>query len=82
MGLPFVSQKIRISFLLFDGLEICWIRVVNSDEPLFLEKPHRSGEKQEIFYYRTGNESKDIVKMSDFYKVAKNRFNKILVWAG
>jgi hypothetical protein len=73
-GIGFCLRNLKLEYPLISGKEICQVKVQRGTVPLFLEKKQKSGEKKEVFYFRSGNESKDIEKLSVFFDYARTRF--------
>lgn len=82
-GITFTTNQLDIIFPIIsvddkEEKEICHIKIVKGRKPLFIDKKDKnSGVKREVFYLRSGNSSKEIEKMSDFFEYAKHRFDNV-----
>lgn len=73
-GTQFLVHNLQLCRIPMGDKEICQIRIRKGEFPLFLNKKLKSGEKKEVFYFRLGNQSKDIEKLSGFYEYAAKRY--------
>lgn len=77
-GINFTTNQLDIKFPVIkvktNDLEICHIKILPTKKPLFVAKKDKQGVTREVFYIRSGNSSKEIEKMSEFFEYAKSRF--------
>jgi schlafen family protein len=75
MGVKYVSKHIRIQFEKYqDHKEICKIKVIAADEPLYLKYKNKNGQIEEKFYVRSGNSSQEIKSIADINDYINSRF--------
>ena len=79
-GIAFTTHQLDIVFPLISFTEteakkICHVKILKSKNPIFIDKSDKkNGTKREVFYIRSGNSSKEIEKMSEFFEYAKSQF--------
>lgn len=77
MGVKNVSKHIRIAFEnMADDKVICKIRILASDEPVFIKMKNKNGQPEEKFYVRSGNSSQEIKSIVDINDYINSRFKK------
>jgi predicted HTH transcriptional regulator len=59
LGAPLVTTRVKVTFPVADGREICQIDISPSDQPVFIETTDKNGQRVERFYVRSGNSSRD-----------------------
>lgn len=66
---------IKITFPQVDGVEICEVTVAPGPEPAYFIEPNKkSGQPEERFYIRIGNQSLPVQTMSEAVKYSKQRW--------
>jgi predicted HTH transcriptional regulator len=70
----FAANNISVSFPIVDNIEICRIDVKRSSKPIFIIKQEKNGQKEEVFYVRSGNSS-PALKPSEASEFISQRFN-------
>jgi hypothetical protein len=72
-GVAFMTAKIRVSFPVVCGTEICAIDVSAAPKPIVLKLAERDGQALEKFYVRSGNSSREM-PMSEMHAYVSDRF--------
>jgi Putative DNA-binding domain len=75
-NLTYVLTNFQISFPIVDSVEICHVQVKKGNKPILLMQPDKQGQKKEKFYVRSGNQSKEVEKISEILEYALTRFPK------
>jgi hypothetical protein len=73
-GVPFVSQRVAISFPVLDDNEICQMEIGPSAAPLIVKATGDNGQEIQRFYVRSGNSSHEVplTQINDYFR---GRFN-------
>jgi hypothetical protein len=74
-GLTYVMTNFKISFPIVDNVEVCRIQVNPGNKPTLMID-NKQGQKKEKFYVRSGNQSKEVEKVSEILEYASTRFYK------
>ena len=59
-GIAFVSSKLKVLFPEIGEVEICQIDIQPAAKPLVFSVKDKNGVKQEKFYVRSGNSSREL----------------------
>lgn len=73
-GEAFVTTKVRISFPLAEGIEICQIDISQAQQPIVVKATDKHGQVSEKFYVRSGNSSLEM-PMSEMHSYISERFS-------
>ncbi len=77
MGVKYVSKYIRMQFELCENQKvICKIKVLATNEPIYLKFKNKNGQVEEKFFVRSGNSSQEIKSMSEINDYINTRFKK------
>lgn len=81
-GITFTTNQLEIIFPIIntsnnEQKEICHVKILQGEKPVFIEKVDKNGVKREVFFIRSGNSSKEIEKMSVFFEYAQSRFRGV-----
>jgi len=72
-GAALVTTRIRVTFPVAAGRDICQVDVSPSDHPIFVETVDKNGQRVERFYVRSGNSSREFPP-SEASAYVKERF--------
>lgn len=70
----FASSNIKIDFLRVENKDVCIVTITKGKEPLYTTITNKQGAKEEKFYIRVGNSSRELSKASEIYKYSIKRF--------
>ena len=73
-GNAFSAEGIRIDFIVEDGKDICVVYVTKGKEPVYTKITNKQGAKEEKFYIRVGNSSREIANASEILAYVKKHF--------
>ena len=73
-GNAFSAEGIRIDFIVEDGKDICVVYVTKGKEPVYTKITNKQGAKEEKFYIRVGNSSREIANASEIIAYVKKHF--------
>ncbi len=76
-GNAFSSQCIRIDFVEEDGKDICIVYIRKSIEPIYTKITNKQGAKEEKFFIRVGNSSRELSNTSEVIDYIKKHFKKL-----
>ena len=77
MGVKYVSENIRMQFETCENKnEICIIKVMAADEPIYLKFKNKNGHTEEKFFVRSGNSSQEINSIAEINDYINSRFKK------
>ena len=77
MGVKYVSNFVRMQFEnCEDEKTVCKIKVLPTNEPLYLKFKNKNGQVEEKFYVRSGNSSQEINSIAEITDYINGRFNK------
>lgn len=79
-GEHFAARRIEIMFPVINKQEICLIKVKKGKTPIYTMTTDKNGVKQEKFYIRLGNSSREIEKPSDIVTYQNERFLNKWKW--
>lgn len=69
-GTGFSATNLQVSFESYDDKEVCKVEVQKGIKPLYLQVIDKNGQKQDKFYIRDGNSSKELglTEIGDYLK--------------
>jgi hypothetical protein len=73
-GEAFVSNKLKITFPVVAGREICQVEVARASEPMVVKVRNQDGQKVERFFVRIGNTSQNM-PLSEMNSYVRERFH-------
>lgn len=73
-GEHFAARRIEIFFPVLENKEVCVVKVKKGRSALYTNMSDKNGVKQEKFYIRLGNSSREIEKLSDIVDYQNQRF--------
>ena len=73
-GQHFAARRIEIFFPVLENKEVCVVKVKKGHSALYTNITDKNGVKQEKFYIRLGNSSREIEKLSDIVDYQNQRF--------
>ena len=73
-GNAFSAEGIRIDFIVEDGKDICIVYISKGREPVYTKITNKQGAKEEKFYIRVGNSSREIANASEIIAYVKKHF--------
>ena len=73
-GNAFYAEGIRIDFIVEDGIYICIVYISKGREPVYTKITNKQGAKEEKFYIRVGNSSREIANASEIIAYVKKHF--------
>ena len=73
-GNAFSAESIRIDFIVEDGKDICIVYISKGREPVYTKITNKQGAKEEKFYIRVGNSSREIANASEIIAYVKKHF--------
>ena len=76
-GNSFSSQCIRIDFVEEEGKDICIIYIRKAVEPIYTKVTNKQGAKEEKFFIRVGNSSRELSNTSEIIDYIKKHFKKL-----
>ncbi|MCK5638721.1 MAG: ATP-binding protein, partial [Flavobacteriaceae bacterium] len=77
MGVKYVSNFIRMQFEnCEDEKMICKIKVLPTNEPIYLKFKNKNGQVEEKFFVRSGNSSQEINSIAEITDYINTRFKK------
>ena len=76
-GNAFSAENIRIDFVEEDGKDICIVYISKSREPVYSKITNKQGLKEEKFFIRVGNSSREIANTSEIIAYINKHFKKL-----
>ena len=73
-GNAFSAEGIRIDFIVEDGKDICIVYISKGREPVYTKITNKQGAKEEKFYIRVGNSSRELANASEIIAYVKKHF--------
>ena len=73
-GNAFSAEGIRIDFVEEQGKDICIVYISKGREPVYTKITNKQGAKEEKFYIRVGNSSREIANASEIIAYVKKHF--------
>ena len=73
-GNAFSAEGIRIDFVTHEGKDICIVYIRKGREPVYTKITNKQGAKEEKFYIRVGNSSREIANASEIIAYVKKHF--------
>ncbi|WP_300370382.1 helix-turn-helix domain-containing protein [Brachyspira sp.] len=73
-GNAFSAEGIRIDFVTEDEKDICIVYISRGREPVYTKITNKQGAKEEKFYIRVGNSSREIANASEIIAYVKKHF--------
>ena len=73
-GNAFSAEGIRIDFVTEDEKDICIVYISKGKEPVYTKITNKQGAKEEKFYIRVGNSSREIANASEIIAYVKKHF--------
>ncbi len=73
-GNAFSAEGIRIDFVVEDEKDICIVYISRGREPVYTKITNKQGAKEEKFYIRVGNSSREIANASEIIAYVKKHF--------
>ncbi|WP_295155408.1 helix-turn-helix domain-containing protein [uncultured Brachyspira sp.] len=73
-GNAFSAEGIRIDFVAEKGKDICIVYISRGREPVYTKITNKQGAKEEKFYIRVGNSSREIANASEIIAYVKKHF--------
>ena len=73
-GNAFSAEGIRIDFIVEDGKDICIVYISKGREPVYTKITNKQGAKEEKFYIRGGNSSRELANASEIIAYVKKHF--------
>lgn len=73
-GNAFSAEGIRIDFVVEEGKDICIVYISKGREPVYTKITNKQGAKEEKFYIRVGNSSREIANASEIIAYVKKHF--------
>lgn len=77
-GNSFSAECIRIDFVEEDGKDICIVYINKSNKPIYTKITNKQGAKEEKFFIRVGNSSREIASTSEIIAYINKHFKKFL----
>lgn len=77
-GNSFSAECIRIDFVEEDGKDICIVYINKSNKPIYTKITNKQGSKEEKFFIRVGNSSREIASTSEIIAYINKHFKKFL----
>lgn len=75
-GNSFSAESIRINFLEEEGKDICIVYINKSNKPIYTKITNKQGAKEEKFFIRVGNSSREIANASEIIAYINKHFKK------
>lgn len=75
-GNSFSAESIRIDFLEEDEKDICIVYINKSNKPIYTKITNKQGAKEEKFFIRVGNSSREIANTSEIIAYINKHFRK------
>lgn len=75
-GNSFSAESIRIDFVEEDEKDICIVYINKSNKPIYTKITNKQGAKEEKFYIRVGNSSREIANASEIIAYINKHFKK------
>lgn len=76
-GNAFSAENIRIDFVEEEGKYICIVYISKSREPVYSKITNKQGLKEEKFFIRVGNSSREIANTSEIIAYINKHFKKL-----
>ncbi|WP_295163545.1 helix-turn-helix domain-containing protein [uncultured Brachyspira sp.] len=73
-GNAFSAEGIRIDFVVEDEKDVCIVYIRKGREPVYTRITNKQGAKEEKFYIRVGNSSREIANASEIITYVKKHF--------
>lgn len=77
-GNSFSAECIRIDFVEEEGKDICIVYINKSNKPIYTKITNKQGAKEEKFFIRVGNSSREIASTSEIIAYINKHFKKFL----
>lgn len=75
-GNSFSAECIRIDFIEEEGKDICIVYINKSNKPIYTKITNKQGAKEEKFFIRVGNSSREIASASEIIAYVNKHFKK------
>ena len=75
-GNSFSAECIRIDFVEEEGKDICIVYINKSNKPIYTKITNKQGAKEEKFFIRVGNSSREIASTSEIIAYVNKHFKK------
>ena len=75
-GNSFSAESIRIDFVEEEEKDICIVYINKSNKPIYTKITNKQGAKEEKFYIRVGNSSREIANASEIIAYINKHFKK------
>ena len=75
-GNSFSAESIRIDFVEEEEKDICIVYINKSNKPIYTKITNKQGTKEEKFYIRVGNSSREIANASEIIAYINKHFKK------
>ena len=76
-GNAFSAENIRIDFVEEEGKDVCIVYISKSREPVYSKITNKQGLKEEKFFIRVGNSSREIANTSEIIAYINKHFKKL-----
>ena len=73
-GNAFSAETVRIDFVVEDEKDVCIVYISKGQEPVYTMVTNKQGAKEEKFYIRVGNSSREIVNTSEIIAYVNKHF--------